>query len=386
MPKNQQKRATRQQPVSCRSCRSRKLRCNREFPCSNCVSRSVTCELENAVRPPHGPPRSLESELLKRVRKLERLAESQKVVASEIVTPYPSQGTPVSRSTVSREIETPEATPPEIETSDNDIAYLESIYSDHEHVVTLLTPSFIAISNNQQPNTILPSNLVFRNCPIEQITDAPAYINRSTTSFEPSRCIWLPQYSEAVILLEKYVQDVDHFHHIVHTPSLSALLSRAYACLSDPDSVTKYGGGFIFLFLGIFASATNSWTQIDCDRGLFSTCQEANAQAPLWVKALEDVLDIAHRTLRVCMEGIQGVSIAASVVLSMSGFSRRYKSLFNVALLLARDARLHVLDNPSNAGSAHLARTEIGRRLWWHLVASDWYAFQEWEELSTDAF
>jgi hypothetical protein len=389
MPKDQQKRATRQQPVSCRSCRSRKLRCNREFPCSNCVSRGVTCELENAVRPPPGPPSSLESELLERVRKLERLAESQKVVQNEIVTPHPSQGTPVRqvhRSTVSREIETPEATPPEIETLNNDIAYLESIYSDNKQLVTLLTSSFIAISNNSQQDTILPNNLVFRNCPIRQITDAPAYINRSTTSFEPSRYIWLPQYSEAVILLEKYVQDIDHIHHIVHTPSLSAMLSRAYTCLSDPDSVTKYGGGFIFLFLGIFASATNSWTQFDCDRGLFSTCEEANAQAPLWVKALEDVLDIAHRTMRVSMEGIQGVTIAAFVVLSMSGFSRRYKSLFNIALLLARDAGLHVLDDPSNAGSAHLARTEIGRRLWWHLVASDWYVFYQLEELSTDAF
>jgi hypothetical protein len=91
------------------------------------------------------------------------------------------------------------------------------------------------------------------------------------------------------------------------------------------------------------------------------------------VKALEDVLDIAHRTMGVSMEGIQGVSIAAFVVLNISGFSRRCKALFNMALLLARDAGVHVLDHPSNADSANLARTEIGRRLWWYLVASDWY-------------
>jgi hypothetical protein len=93
------------------------------------------------------------------------------------------------------------------------------------------------------------------------------------------------------------------------------------------------------------------------------------------VKALEDVLDIAHRTMGVSVEGIQGVTIAAFVVLSISGFSRRCKSLFNMALLLARDAGLHVLDHPSNASSANLARTEIARRLWWHIVSSDWYIF-----------
>jgi hypothetical protein len=304
------------------------------------------------------------------------LAESQKVCQNEIVKPHPSQGAPLGqmhRSTVSPETEIPEATPPEIETLNNDIAYLESIYSDNEQLVNLLTYSSIAITNNSQQDKTLSNSLVFKNCPIGQITNAPAYINRSTTSLEPLRCIWLPQYSEAKILLEKYVQDVDHIHHIVYTPSLSAMLSRAYTCLSVPDSVTKHGGGFIFLFLGIFASATNSWTQFDCGRGLFSTCAEANAQAPLWVKALEDVLDIAHRTMGVSMEGIQGVTIAAFVVLSISGFSRRCKALFNMALLLARDAGLHVLDHPSNAGSANMARTEIGRRLWWHLVASDWY-------------
>jgi hypothetical protein len=230
--------------------------------------------------------------------------------------------------------------------------------------------------------------LVFKICPIAQITNAPEYINHSTTSFDPLRCIWLPQYSEAKILLEKYVQDIDHVHHVLHTPSLPDMLSRAYNCLSVPGLVTKPGSGLIFLFLGIFASATNWWTHLDCSRGLFSECVEANIQAPLWVKAFEDVLDVAHRTMGVSIEGIQGLNIAASVVLSISGFSRRYKALFNMALLLAIDAGLHLLDHPSNADSANLARTEIGRRLWWYLVASDWYVSSGLEErlkeMSTD--
>lgn len=122
MPKDQQKRAIRQQPVSCRSCRSRKLRCNRELPCSNCACRGVPCELEDAVRPPAAPTSSLESELLEKVRKLERLAESQQVRQHEIVTPpHPS---PVA----------PKAAPPEIESLSSDIAYLERIYSNSEQL------------------------------------------------------------------------------------------------------------------------------------------------------------------------------------------------------------------------------------------------------------
>ncbi|RDW62415.1 hypothetical protein BP6252_11848 [Coleophoma cylindrospora] len=353
MPKvQQQTRNSRQRPVSCRFCRSRKLRCSREHPCSNCVSRGVACELETPARPPSGTAGASESELLERIRKLERLVESQKGRQNEPAKlHHPSPGTttqPVHSSIVS----------PENETLDTDIAYLESIYNNHE----------------LPQHKILSNKLVFKICPIAQITNAPAYINHATSSCEPVRCIWMPQYSEAKVLLEKFVQDIDHIHHIVHTPSLPDMLSRVYTCLSVPDSVTKLTSGLIFLFLGIFACVTNLWTHLDCYRGLFAACADANIQALLWVKALEDLLDIVHRTMGTSMEGIQGITIAASVMLHVSGFSRRCKALSNMALLLARDAGLHVLDHPSNADSANLARTEIGRRLWWHLAASDWQA------------
>lgn len=333
----------------------------------------MTCELDNVVRPPseNTSNSASESELLERIRNLERLVKSQTLCQDGTVKPHhQSPETPLQQRHNLTES-------PENETLENDIAYLESIYSNDELLVGYLTCSSGASFDNPQKSpqlaVVLSNKVVFKFCPISQITNAPAYINRSTTSFQPVRCIWLPQYSEAQILLDKYIQDIDHVHHFVHTPSLPDLLSRGYACLSVPGSVNQSGGGLIFLFLGIFASATNSWTHPDCDRGLLSSCTEANAQVQLWVKALEDVLDITHRTVGVSMEGIQGISIAAFVVLNMSGYSRRFKALFNMAVLLARDAGLHVLDHPSHADSANLARTEIGRRLWWYLVASDWY-------------
>src|SRR4051794_1282425 len=38
-------RNPRQRPVSCFFCRSRKLRCSRETPCSNCAVRKIQCLL-----------------------------------------------------------------------------------------------------------------------------------------------------------------------------------------------------------------------------------------------------------------------------------------------------------------------------------------------------
>jgi hypothetical protein len=215
---------------------------------------------------------------------------------------------------------------------------------------------------------------VFRTCPIQNIIQAQPYINQnaslSSAGFEATRCVWLPQYPEAKILIEKFIQDVDHIHHVVHIPSLPTILDEVYAGLNQRREVKP---GSIILLFGIFASSTHSWVRRDCERGLFSTCAEANSQAPLWIKAAEDVLDISHRTTCVSIEGVQGISILSFVLLNMEGFSRRCKSLFNMAFLLARELGLHLLDHPCNAKLEDSAQTEIGRRVWWYLVACDWF-------------
>lgn len=43
LPSSRQRRG--QRPISCYFCRSRKLRCSREQPCSNCATRNIQCRL-----------------------------------------------------------------------------------------------------------------------------------------------------------------------------------------------------------------------------------------------------------------------------------------------------------------------------------------------------
>ena len=215
---------------------------------------------------------------------------------------------------------------------------------------------------------------MFRTCSIQKIKEAQPYISPnsffSATTLEPSRCIWLPHYPEAKVLLEKFIQDIDHVHHVVHCPSLRTILDDVYARLNHQGQVKP---GTMILLLSIFASCTHSWVQQDRERGLFSTSAEANSQSAMWIRATEDVLDIAHRTACVSIEGVEGTIIASFVLGNLEGVSRRFKSMFNMGLLLARELGLHCLDHPSNAHLANSAQAEIGRRVWWHLVASDWF-------------
>ena len=70
----------RSRPVFCHFCRSRKLKCNRQFPCSNCTSRDKTCQLYPSTNLPVGPrhqasqlPSNDNTDVLARLRRLEEI-------------------------------------------------------------------------------------------------------------------------------------------------------------------------------------------------------------------------------------------------------------------------------------------------------------------------
>jgi hypothetical protein len=70
-------------PVSCQSCRTKKLRCNRVYPCSNCTSRGISCILparagahrrqNTAETPASVTTESSNEDLSKRIERLEAI-------------------------------------------------------------------------------------------------------------------------------------------------------------------------------------------------------------------------------------------------------------------------------------------------------------------------
>lgn len=128
MPKEPQVRVvSRQRPVSCRFCRSRKLRCSREAPCSNCTSRGIACDLESPGPSPESD-NTAKYELLERIRKLEELVE--KVRRSPQA--YHGELDGFDTSTEATE----SSTSRESEELRGDVAMLEKIYDGTNHAVT----------------------------------------------------------------------------------------------------------------------------------------------------------------------------------------------------------------------------------------------------------
>ena len=66
-------------PISCQSCRAKKLKCSRVQPCSNCTSRGITC---NFLVPPSGRRDTISTvhsnaEILGRIERLESIVLKQ---------------------------------------------------------------------------------------------------------------------------------------------------------------------------------------------------------------------------------------------------------------------------------------------------------------------
>jgi hypothetical protein len=134
----------------------------------------------------------------------------------------------------------------------------------------------------------------------------------------------------------------------------------------------------VSLLCSILASVSYFWTPQDCRPNLFATMTEANEQAPFWVKTTLDLLNHVHGSGSPSVETLQAMIIVSFVVCNLGGVTPRYRSLISTALTMARELGLHRLDqsgletSSSKGGNVDVVETEVGRRVWWYLVATDW--------------
>lgn len=126
-------RPSRQRPISCQFCRVRKLRCSRQFPCSNCTSRGVPCREPQDPLPVPRPavrktssPSSAETDILSRLERLESLL----AVRNKEAETAAKQKEPVAASTGSSPVvvSTPSTStplPPKVQHLTADALFLE---------------------------------------------------------------------------------------------------------------------------------------------------------------------------------------------------------------------------------------------------------------------
>jgi hypothetical protein len=95
-------------------------------------------------------------------------------------------------------------------------------------------------------------------------------------------------------------------------------------------------------------------------------------------KCATDVLEISRRMTSGSIEDVQACVLMSYTTYHLEGFSTRCRFFSTTAIAIAKDLRLHQLDARGHFCTQETALREaigleVKRRLFWHIVSTDWY-------------
>ncbi len=371
-----QRDRVRSHPVSCQSCRSKKLRCNRTLPCSNCTTRGISC---NFLVPPRGqagtaPASHGGTEILGRLERLESIllkptgsTETHMVHApgdsltTRQQSPYPSlEGSIVSNVHQKR---------------DQDPQLLESARTREDALAW--------DSHFNPPNGVLrrlSNGLAFRVYSMHEILETTTHPQHPTSVSHDDQAsdniVIFPVYRVATLLFKSYHSNVDHLFRILHIPTIRSYIRTFY--LKNNESDEPVSPGQAALLLSIFAVAAYFYQLVD-NSDVATTQHDAIRLSQVLSRGALDVLDYSRRTTPSTLEDAQASVIMSFVTYHLDGFSARGRFLTTAAISIIRELRLHRLDADNESSTVESETTvqililrEIKRRVFWHIAATDW--------------
>jgi hypothetical protein len=328
------KKHPRQDPVSCQTCRKRKLKCDRNRPCSGCSARNIECVYGSEAIPTPDTTGSLAGE-----HSVIRHTPSEAPTVSE---PQPTQNQDASES---------------LKTTD----WLETIVMGHW--VPNAVPS--ALRTEGQPGNAFqhPSNAPgsYHVPPRGE----HAITRQSTASIDlPSN---LPPEGEALSLFRYYCDHLDFHYHAIIPNRVEQQIRKIYDQHSRHEASDL---NHVALLFSIMASSL----QYKLPEESSSSASRSQAAIFLSGSALIQSNYVAYPTI----EGLQATTIIGHN-LSSTGLPSAVSSLFvpRLSINQAIHMSLHLIDCPrlvDERKSQHTDRAciELKRRLWWSLISNDW--------------
>ena len=352
-PKHERVVRRRQDPVSCRLCRVKKLKCDRQNPCSNCVARNTNCEFEQnhatTTARIHQDAEPSNAAILSRLQRLE-----------DMITRM-NHNLPT----------TPDALSPRKPDSDFSEATVLSS-AEESHQIESQTLNQIG---TQQPSLFpsMSSSFIFEIVPLEYVGN---YDAESPMLSHRQRRILLPTYDDARSFFDKYAKYVSHFHHIIHLPTLRKILENCYQRLSQSQSVDT---DHVALLLSVFATVMCYTKMTEPDSVPLVVANDTDNVFQLWFRSALDLLDHSRRVLQASLEAVQTCVILVFLDYNLEGFTSRARALMSLGLHSAKELAMHRIDAPHSTRRRAASTTvdsvidlEMKRRIWWHLVATDW--------------
>ncbi|KAI0465746.1 hypothetical protein F4859DRAFT_347907 [Xylaria cf. heliscus] len=175
---------------------------------------------------------------------------------------------------------------------------------------------------------------------------------------------------EALFLLRDFFENPYHLLPIIYEPSARSLINTFYTQLEqghegDPTAAA--------LILSIASTSASFFSHNATTHNIFASTEEATQASVTWRETALTILDDPRFPSDGSLEKCQARTILAYVVCNVEGCSARYRFLHSCSVAIARDMSLHLMDSTTAADTTDdLPTREIKRRLWWHLVSTDW--------------
>ncbi|KAI9705371.1 MAG: hypothetical protein M1820_005201 [Bogoriella megaspora] len=341
--------------LSCVRCVHRKVKCDRQRPCSSCVKHKVDCVF-NPPQPLRKRAKRVKVQVLEdRLKHYEALLQEHGVDSSELLAnPKPSSYVKSnqtvlvdSEETGSREYSTVEADTtrhafkPQIIRGQERFKFVENLW-------TRVVEEF-----HDSENTLEDSN---DSSDPEISDDGAGFVLRSQSKLN----IRLSHPSPERIhqFWEIFVENVDPLTKIIHVPTLELAIQKA---ASNIDAIPR---SFEALMFAIFATAVMSLKDTECIERFFEPRKTLLSR---YISATEAALSRAR------FMGTTSLVTLQALVLHLLSVREIYepRAVWTLTGVAVRIAQGMGLERDGESLGLPPFETEIRRRVWWQLKMND---------------
>lgn len=334
----------RQDPVSCESCRKKKTKCDRQFPCSSCVSRRIDCSYgSNDPRPSPGipPGPQVGDEPCNNVASSRMIQEAR---ASRDISQSRRGDDPFMTADCLEKIlmghRVPSAVPTVLR---EELLGHEHIQASRQHAGAASDSFYSLVRSNGSVSLGHPATICLAS--------------------------FLPSEADALNLFDYYYNHLDYQYHLVVPARTKRDIHALYEAIAHGRSGDLNHIALLFsiiataLFYQLLSTETSDVAEICSRETVFlagAALIQGNYVAYPTVEGLQAAMIIGHH--------LSGLTLNPSV-----------SSLFLHGGIVsqAKSLGLHLLDSPQVAATRRekgfdKSEIELKRRLWWDLASYDW--------------
>ncbi|KAI1323769.1 hypothetical protein F5Y16DRAFT_382820 [Xylariaceae sp. FL0255] len=373
------------QKLSCTSCRSRKLKCDKQSPCGNCVRTGSEC-IYPARKRIQRPRKTKNAELLQRLHRLEsivgkvgldldKLDARAESTAATALSPTSARALSADPGTeVEKEAEsgpkTSETGPPASQEGGNMTATFMG-----GHFWALLCDEVGGLKQALEQSTDSDSD---EDLPIQELTPESGG-GRTSASNSPGMLFSgmsshrhhaeHPIPSQILYLTTIFFRNVDMHLKFLHRPTISNALHHL---AEHPETAADLPPEREALFFAIYYAAITSLPTTECRERLN---RERTDLATQFQESIERALGRADYLNSTSIEVIQALALYTCCLRSHNG-SRASWSLLSLPIRLAQGHNLHQ-DGDGTRSRFTPYEAELRRRLWWQLIVLDCRAAED---------